>query len=135
MVSTLPATESLVRCCSETSSLYRVQPTRTKRSPSSGVRGRGYQELSDVDHLWQALRRRPDDAGSCCHHEIHSAEFDRTVGVRKRISKVESPALESPKVENLDWTYALRGKVGSSNLSFRLLDFPTQDFPLSKSQS
>src|SRR6187551_981551 len=53
-------------------------------------------------------------------------------GIRIGISKVESPALENPKVESLNWTSRPFRVRRRSNLSFRLLDFPTQDFPLSK---
>ena len=44
--------------------------------------------------------------------------------------KLESPALESPKVETLNWAAA---RALTSNLRFRLLDFPMRDFPISNS--
>jgi len=43
---------------------------------------------------------------------------------------LESPAVENPKVETLNWT---AGAYGSSDLRFPLLDFPLLDFPISKS--
>jgi len=51
----------------------------------------------------------------------------RDPGEGERSLKMESPALENPKVEISDWT--VWNSSGSFNLRFRLLDFPMQDFP------